>query len=119
MSNKNGVPNYTFHKTGQFRNVVKHVKDRNAFEGKDENGDAVLNYNKPAPVIEYIGTTKLHGTNGSIILHSDGVISFHSKKNLLGFVKDGEFTLNSDNAGFAQEMFKRIESVKLVMKRAE
>lgn len=111
--------NYTYHSTGQFRNVVKHVQESAKYKGRDEDGNVILDQLAIAPKIDYIGTTKLHGTNGSIILHEDGVISFHSKSTLLAYVdQQGEFTLLRDNAEFAQTMFRRIETVKYVMEQA-
>ena len=107
--------NYKYHSTQQFRNVVRSIKEQATFIGLDEEGTPMFDKTKPVPKLEYIGTTKLHGTNASIILHEDGVISFHSKSNLLGYVTNGEFTLLSDNAEFAQSMYRRIDSVKEVL----
>ena len=110
--------NYKFHSTNQYRNVVKSVKDQAAFQGLDGEGKAILDYTKPAPTLTYVGTVKLHGTNGSIILHENGDISFHSKSQLLGFVREGEFTLLSDNAEFAQTMSRRMDSVYEIVENA-
>ncbi len=109
--------NYKFHSTGQYRNVVRTIKEQATFAGVE---DGVVKYDNtlPIPKLSYIGTTKLHGTNGSIILHEDGVISFHSKNNLLGYIKDEEFTLLSDNSEFAQSMSRRVDSVKEVVNNA-
>ena len=79
--------NYKFHSTNQFRNVVKSIKEQATFTGIDGEGNAKFDKTRPVPTLSYLGTTKLHGTNGSIVLHEDGVISFHSKNNLLGYVK--------------------------------
>lgn len=104
--------NYPFHSTGQFRNVVKNIKTSSQFKGLDEQGSPIIDKDSPAPVINYIGTVKTHGTNASIILSEDGTISFHSKNNLLGYVDtQGEFHLESDNAGFAQTMYSRMQGV--------
>ena len=110
--------NYKYHSTQQFRNVVKSIRDQATFAGVDENGNVIKDATKPIPKLEYIGTTKLHGTNASIILHEDGTISFHSKSQLLGYVRDEEFTLLSDNAEFAQTMNRRFDSVKEMMYKA-
>jgi len=110
--------NYKYHSTQQFRNVVRSIKEQATFVGLDEDGSPVFDKTKPTPKLEYIGTTKLHGTNASIILHEDGVISFHSKNNLLGYVTGEEFTLLSDNSEFAQSMYRRIDSVKEVLENA-
>lgn len=107
-----------YHSTSQFRNVVKFYNDQAKFGGIAGDGSVIINSLGVAPIVEYIGTTKLHGTNGSIILHEDGMISFHSKNSLLGYVVDGEFTLLSDNAEFAQSMFRRFDTVMEIMERA-
>lgn len=110
--------NYKFHSTSQFRNVVKSIKEQATFTGIDEDGNAKFDKTRTVPTLTYLGTTKLHGTNGSIVLHEDGVISFHSKNNLLGYVKGGEFTLLSDNSEFAQSMSRRMDSVNTVVNQA-
>lgn len=111
--------NYTYHSTAQFRNVVKHVQESAKYKGRDENGNVMLDPLAIAPKIDYIGTTKLHGTNGSVVLHANGTISFHSKKSLLGYVcANGELTLLSDNAEFSQTMFRRLTTVKYIMSQA-
>lgn len=112
--------NYKFHSTGQFRNVVKNIKNTAQYKGFDEEKqEPIIDNNAVAPEITYIGTVKLHGTNGSIVKHGDGTISFHSKNNLLGYVRGGEFTLISDNADFAQSMFRRFEFVQEAILNAE
>lgn len=111
--------NYKYHSTGQFRNVVKKIQQQSKFDGFDTNGEAIINELAVAPTLGYIGTVKLHGTNASIVLQKDGTISFHSKNNLLGYVKNGRFTLLSDNAAFAQEMFQRFYSVLEVIEGAK
>lgn len=48
-------------KTGQYRNVVKKVKDKATFIGVDENGDGIFDISKTKPVLKFKGTVKLHG----------------------------------------------------------
>lgn len=112
------VTNYKYHSTNQFRNVVKNIKEQTAFQGIDEEGNVIKDYDIPCPKLRYIGTTKLHGTNASIVIHEDGTVSFHSKSKLLGYVRDNEFTLHSDNAGFAREMWDRWEGVQEIVQIA-
>lgn len=104
--------NYKFHSTGQFRNACTYILNKASFDGIDEDGNVKRKPNFVPPVVSYTGTVKLHGTNASIVLHEDGTISFHSKTNLLGYVKDEEFTLLSDNFEFAQTMYRRLEGVR-------
>jgi len=107
---------YAFHNTGQFRNVVKAIKTSAQFKGLDDEGNPIIDTLATAPKLNFIGTVKTHGTNASIILDENGVISFHSKKNILGYVDtSGEFHLDSDNAEFAQTMYRRLEGVKDIL----
>jgi hypothetical protein len=110
---------HAFHSTGQFRNVVRNVQQSVKFKGFNEAGVPILDELAIAPTLEYIGTVKLHGTNASIVLDEDGTISFHSKNNLLGYIKNGEFTLLSDNAEFAQTMVRRLDSLYILVERAK
>lgn len=110
---------YKFHSTGQFRQVVKNIQTQTKFKGFDTEGNAIIDELAISPKIDYIGTVKLHGTNGSIVLEEDDVISFHSKNNLLGYLDNGSFTLLSDNAEFAQTMLRRYDSVLEVVENAK
>lgn len=112
--------NYKFHSTGQFRNVVKNIKHATQYLGFDEETQQpIMDRNAIAPKIMYVGTVKLHGTNGSVVKHEDGTISFHSKNNLLGYIVNEEFTLLSDNAEFAQSMYRRIDSLSAIISDLE
>jgi len=112
--------NYKFHSTNQFRNVVKNIKHASQYKGFNaEKNEPIIDRNAVAPRLSYIGTVKLHGTNGSVVKHENGDISFHSKNNLLGYIRDGEFTLLSDNAEFAQSMFRRKEELEDIIRVVE
>lgn len=76
----------------QFRNVVKEVRLRHDFKGKDENGKAIYLHNSPYPTLDFTGTVKIHGTNAGIVKYSDGRIDFQSRERVL--------SLDYDNAGF-------------------
>lgn len=115
----NNVKNYKYHKTGQFRDAIRNVLDKSQFKGIDDNGKAIIDPTIRAPKIKYTGLVKLHGTNASIIAHNDGIISFHSKSQLLGYINGEDFTLISDNAGFAQSMWDRKEAVYELVELAE
>lgn len=114
------VPNVKYHSTGQYRHAVKNIQTKAQFKGLDAEGNAIMDRTAIAPTLSYTGTVKLHGTNASVIIHEDGVISFHSKNNILGSIdSDGEFNLNSDNAEFAQTMWRRKEAVFNIITQAE
>jgi hypothetical protein len=70
-----------FGSIGQFKNIVKHVRDNAKYHGT------------PLPTIKFTGTTKLHGTNFGIRLDSDDAIRFQSRER--------EISIESDNAGSA------------------
>lgn len=80
---------------GQFRNVVKTVRDRAKYKGADENGNAVyfLDHEVEYPVIEFTGTVKLHGTNASIAYNDEAGYWPQARNRMI--------TVDSDNAGFA------------------
>lgn len=76
----------------QYRNVVKNVKDRARYAGKDENGNVIYKDDVVYPTIKFMVTTKLHGTNASVSLTDSGEFGVQSRNNLL--------SLTQDNAGF-------------------
>lgn len=81
----------------QFRSVIKKVKDVTRYAGKDENGDAIYNQ-APLPVLKFIGTVKLHGTNAAVGIMNDGTQWAQSRENII--------TPEKDNAGFATFAYK-------------
>lgn len=80
----------------QFRNVIREVKARHDYKGKDEEGKAIYNHTDNYPTLKFIGTVKLHGTNAGIVKYSDGRIEFQSRERVL--------SLEEDNAGFMATM---------------
>lgn len=50
----------------QFRHVVKEVRMRAQYAGKDEEGNVIVNRDAPMPKIKFTGTVKIHGTNAGI-----------------------------------------------------
>jgi len=80
----NEPKNYKFHSTGQFRNAVKNIKHQASFDGMDGDGNPIYNPLAEMPVITFTGTVKLNGTNASIVLDENGIVSFHSKTIFLG-----------------------------------
>lgn len=79
-------------KIGQFRNVVKNVSEKTAYQGKDENGNAIKDYNKKKPVLSFTGTVKTHGTN-TAVLWDNGNIKVQSRNRFI--------TPDNDNVGFS------------------
>lgn len=79
--------------TPQFREIVGNVNRHNNFVGLDENGNAIYDQSKPKPIIKFIGTVKLHGTNASVMYNDESGIWVQSRSNII--------TPEKDNAGFA------------------
>lgn len=79
----------------QFRQVIREVKSRSDYQGKDENGDPIYSHKGDYPVLTFEGTVKLHGTNAGIVKNKEGY-SFQSRER--------ELTLTQDNAQFMMSM---------------
>ena len=78
--------------TAQFRNVVQHIKNVCQYKGLDGEGNPIIDQSVELPKIEYQGTVKIHGTNGSLVMFEDGKIYCQSKERMLA--------AGCDNAGF-------------------
>lgn len=81
--------------TSQLRQVVRTVKECLTFDGVDTDG----NIKRKTPeswVVPYVGTVKIHGTNGSIVFHSEDEIVYQSKERILA--------IGEDNQGFMARM---------------
>lgn len=83
----------------QFRNIIRFVRERHDFQGKDETGEPIYQHTSPYPTIKFKGTVKLHGTNSAIVRYNDGRTEFQSRERVLN--------LNDDNAGFMREMLNK------------
>lgn len=79
----------------QFRNVIRNVRAIHDFQGKDDEGKAIYQHKHNYPILKFIGTVKLHGTNAGIVKYVDGRVEFQSRERVL--------TVNDDNAGFANK----------------
>lgn len=72
----------------QYRNVVKNVKDRARYAGKDENGNVIYKDDVVYPTIKFMSTVKLHGMNASVLLTDSGEFGVQSRNNMLSLTKD-------------------------------
>lgn len=82
----------------QFRNVIREVKARHDYKGSDAEGKPIYQHTENYPILRFIGTVKLHGTNAAIVKYSDGRIEFQSRERVL--------SLDQDNSGFMSEMMR-------------
>lgn len=76
----------------QFRNVIRELRIRHDYKGKDADGEPTYQHTEPYPTLKFKGTVKLHGTNAGIVKYADGTLEFQSRENVL--------SLDNDNAGF-------------------
>ena len=97
----------------QYRTIVKNVISHSEYEGVDENGTNVYNKLKSKPILDFIGTVKLHGTNAGISYNHVSGLWFQSRENII--------TPQKDNAGFAMayyshqdELINMIKNIALV-----
>ena len=58
----------------------------------------------PMPVLKFIGSVKLHGTNAAVVFHKDGRVEFQSRERVL--------TPEDDNAGFCKWGMNHLEELK-------
>ena len=77
----------------KFSNIVTNINRENNFVGLDENGEAIYDPSKLKPVLKFIGSVKLHGTNFGICWNQTDGIWVQSRENII--------TPQSDNAGAA------------------
>ena len=47
---------------GQYRNIIKEIKDSSSYVGQDEEGNPIFDITKKAPTLTFTGTTKIHGS---------------------------------------------------------
>lgn len=85
----------SFPDIGQFRNAIRAIKDKTRYIGKDANGDPIYDPLKPLPVLNYSATTKLHGTNFSIVFDQDTKELYYQSRERI-------CTPENDNAGAAR-----------------
>ena len=86
------MPFISFPSIEQFRNVVKHVRNRAAYVGQDAEGKPIYDGSRPIPTLHFHGTVKLHGTNASVC-QAKGERWYQSRSRII--------TPVDDNAGFA------------------
>lgn len=97
----------------QFRNVVKEVKDKTFFAGKDENGNVIYDNSKTLPILTFKGTVKLHGTNHSFVIGRNGEFWTQSRERITTPEKDNNgssiWTINRKDffENKAKEIFEK------------
>ncbi len=81
----------------QYRNVIREVKTNHDFQGKDESEQPIYQHISPYPILDFVGTVKLHGTNASVVKYKDRV-EFQSRERVLSLQQDNyQFALSMAN----------------------
>lgn len=81
----------------QYRNIIREVKTNHDFQGKDELEQPIYQHLSPYPVLDFVGTVKLHGTNASIVKYKDRV-EYQSRERVLSLQQDNyQFALSMSN----------------------
>ena len=62
MNDKVNHSNVSYPSTGQFRNAIHNLKSSLTFVGVDENKKAIYDTTKELPLVDFVGTVKVHGT---------------------------------------------------------
>jgi hypothetical protein len=88
----------------QFKNVIRTVKDKTCYRGKDDNDQPIF-VDATLPVISFTGAVKIHGTNAAWRYHkADDTVTAQSRER--------DLSLTSDNAGFCAYTLKNIDLIK-------
>jgi hypothetical protein len=82
-----------FQDIGQFRQTARSVQHRAQFVRMGDDGAPIMNTLAISPTLPYVGTVKLHGTNGSVRIEGDRITP-QSRSN--------ELSATQDNMGFAK-----------------
>jgi hypothetical protein len=85
---------YSFPKIRQYYQVLRDLKLRHCYTGKDDEGNPTYDLTRELPTIKFKGFVKLHGTNAAIVFNRDGSHYAQSRENVI--------TEEADNAGFAK-----------------
>ena len=95
------LKHYGFPDINQAAGLIASVNRRWTYTGNDENGDPIYDQTLPRPVLKFVGTTKLHGTNAGVIIDFHNKICYYESR-------DTVITLENDNAGFVRFMTSKI-----------
>ena len=78
---------------GQFRQTIRDVQHMSRYQGQDENGEVIFDRGAKLPILTFIGSEKIHGTQASVCYSIPDGIWYQSRKNII--------TPENDNMGCA------------------
>lgn len=71
-----------YHKIRQFRDIVRDINHKANFKGFDENNNPIYE-ESTKPILKFIGTVKLHGTNAGVCYTPNEGVVAQKRKSLL------------------------------------
>lgn len=86
-------------KIPSFETFSLDMKYKFSYTGKDAEGNTVYDFTKKLPIVLFVGTVKLHGTNGSVRFDNKNGFLVQSRENII--------TVEEDNATFASFVSER------------
>ena len=92
---------------GRLENLIMDIKHNTYYVGQDENDKPIYDKSKPLPTINFIASVKVHGTFAGIRIE-DG--------NIIPMSKENDLSIGKDNAGFAQFIENRKETILEIFK---
>ena len=93
------MSNVKYPSTNQFRQVVRTMKTQLEYDHYNPETQEHVTKIPETYVIPYVGTVKIHGTNGSVLFRSEEEFIFQSKAQ--------QVDIGKDNAGFAAFMHRK------------
>lgn len=90
-----------FGSISQFNSVAKDISHVSRYDGLDENKSPIYSCSLIPPILDVVGTEKIHGTNLTVCFNNLDGIWFQSKERII--------TPNSDNGGAAKFCEERKE----------
>jgi len=83
----------SFTDIGQFKDTIRSIKMSAQFVGMGEDGEAIINREAKMPIVSFVGTIKMHGSNSGVGMDKDDDMWYQSRTH--------NVDIGKDNAGFA------------------
>lgn len=84
-----GLRHYAYPSIEQFRNVIYNVNHKSRYVGQSPDGEPMYDESRVKPTLRFMGTTKLHGTNFSVVIdRKNEKVYYQSRENIIAPIKD-------------------------------